>query len=56
MADLVANFGAAADELVRSRPAAAKGRFLRKVAVSSTMGPGVRVDPGSVEDMIKELH
>ena len=53
---LAENFGAAADELVRARPASAKGRFLHKVAVSSTMGPGVRIDPGEVEEMIKELH
>lgn len=52
---LVENFGAAAGELVRGRPPAAKGRFLRKVAVSSTMGPGVRVDPAAVEELVKEL-
>ena len=32
------------------------GRFVRKVAVSSTMGPGVRIDPAAVEDLIKQLH
>jgi large subunit ribosomal protein L1 len=53
---LVANFGAVADEIIRARPAAAKGRFVRKVAVSSTMGPGVRIDPAAVEDLIKQLH
>ena len=53
---LVANFVAVADEIIRARPAAAKGRFVRKVAVSSTMGPGVRIDPASVEDLIKQLH
>lgn len=53
---LVENFGSASDELLRARPAAAKGRFLRKIAVSSTMGPGVRVDPGAVEEMVKELR
>lgn len=54
--ELVDNFGAASDEILRSRPAAAKGRFLRKVAISSTMGPGVRVDPARVEDLVKELR
>lgn len=54
--NLVENFGTAADELIRARPASAKGRFLRKVAVSSTMGPGVKVDPGAVEEMVKELR
>ncbi len=49
------NFSAAAEELIRARPASAKGRFLRKVAVSSTMGPGVRIDPRAVEELVKEL-
>jgi large subunit ribosomal protein L1 len=41
---LEANFRAVIDELQRAKPAAAKGRYLRKITVSSTMGPGVRVD------------
>ena len=53
---LVANFAAASDEIFRARPAAAKGRFVRKVAVSSTMGPGVKVDPAALEDLVKSLH
>jgi large subunit ribosomal protein L1 len=52
---LVDNFGAAAVELLRAKPASSKGRFLRKVSVSSTMGPGIRIDPTSVEDLVKEL-
>ena len=43
-AALAANFLAVVDELQRAKPAAAKGRYFRKVAVSSTMGPGIRVD------------
>jgi large subunit ribosomal protein L1 len=42
---LLANAHAVIDELVRAKPAAAKGRYLRAVTVSSTMGPGIRVDP-----------
>jgi large subunit ribosomal protein L1 len=38
------NFGAFMDQIVRSRPSAAKGVYVRNVSVSSTMGPGVRVD------------
>ncbi|HSF84073.1 MAG TPA: 50S ribosomal protein L1 [Acidimicrobiia bacterium] len=53
---LVENFGSLSDELLRARPASAKGRFIRKVAVSSTMGPGVRIDPSDVETLVKELH
>src|SRR5262249_45758123 len=44
-AALLANFRAALDEIQRAKPAAAKGRYLRSITVSSTMGPGVRVDP-----------
>ena len=43
-AALETNFRAVIDELNRAKPAAAKGRYLRKITVSSTMGPGVRVD------------
>jgi large subunit ribosomal protein L1 len=42
--DLETNFRAVLDELQRAKPASAKGRYLRKITVSSTMGPGVRVD------------
>ena len=41
---LETNFRAVVDELNRAKPASAKGRYLRKITVSSTMGPGVRVD------------
>src|SRR3954467_13197745 len=43
-AALEANFRAVIDELNRAKPAAAKGRYMRKITVSSTMGPGVHVD------------
>jgi large subunit ribosomal protein L1 len=43
-AALEANFRAVLDELNRAKPASAKGRYLRKITVSTTMGPGVRVD------------
>jgi large subunit ribosomal protein L1 len=42
--DLTTNFRAVMDELQRVKPAAAKGRYVKKVTLSSTMGPGVRVD------------
>ncbi len=44
-AALEENFRAVIDELQRAKPASAKGRYLRKITVSSTMGPGVHVDP-----------
>ena len=39
------NFRAVIDELQRAKPAAAKGRYMKKISISSTMGPGVKVDP-----------
>ena len=48
-AALSENFFAVIEELNRARPASAKGRYLKKVTVSSTMGPGVRVDTGGLK-------
>jgi len=47
---LMANLRAAVEEMERLKPASSKGRYLKKVAVSSTMGPGVRIDPSKVLD------
>jgi large subunit ribosomal protein L1 len=52
---LLENMRAASAEIIRARPASAKGRFLNKISVSSTMGPGVRIDPNTVEELVKEL-
>ena len=49
-AGLLANFGAVMDELIRVKPAGAKGRYVKRIAVSSTMGPGVKIDPAKLED------
>lgn len=46
--DLVANFTAVMDEIERARPASTKGRYIKKITLSSTMGPGVKVDPGKL--------
>jgi large subunit ribosomal protein L1 len=46
--DLRANFDALLDAVVRAKPSGAKGKYLRKIAVSSTMGPGIRVDVAEV--------
>jgi large subunit ribosomal protein L1 len=48
--DLAANVRAVLDELNRAKPASAKGRYLQSVTLSSTMGPGVRVDPALAKD------
>lgn len=46
---LMSNFAALVDELHRVKPASSKGRYVKRVSVSSTMGPGVRVDPTQVQ-------
>jgi large subunit ribosomal protein L1 len=46
-ADLLANYTTVLDEVTRAKPAAAKGRYLRAITISTTMGPGVRVDPAA---------
>jgi large subunit ribosomal protein L1 len=47
-ADLRANFDALVDAVVKAKPTGAKGKYLRKIAVSSTMGPGIKVDVAEV--------
>jgi len=51
---LLENYAAVIDELVRARPSAAKGRYLRTVTMASTMGPGVKVDPSRTRDIVGE--
>jgi large subunit ribosomal protein L1 len=52
---LVTNFRAVLDELHRVKPASAKGRYVRAVAMSSTMGPGVDVDPSRLRITDEDL-
>jgi large subunit ribosomal protein L1 len=46
---LQANLQAVMDELYRAKPASAKGRYLRRIGVSSTMGPGIKIDPARLK-------
>src|SRR3954467_163660 len=51
---LVENYAAVLDEVLRAKPSAAKGKYLRKVTVSTTMGPGVQLDPNVVKNLLGE--
>jgi len=51
---LLENYAAVIEELVRAKPSAAKGRYLRTVTLTSTMGPGVKVDPSRTKDILEE--
>jgi large subunit ribosomal protein L1 len=48
---LIDNYAAVLDEVLRAKPSAAKGRYLRKVTVTTTMGPGVPIDPNAVKNL-----
>jgi large subunit ribosomal protein L1 len=48
---LVDNYAAVLEEILRAKPSAAKGKFLRKITVTTTMGPGVPVDPNVVKNI-----
>ncbi len=52
--DIIDNYQAVLEELIRARPAAAKGRYLKSITFSSSMGPGVPVDPSVTRDMLPE--
>ena len=53
---LVENYAALVEEIVRARPAAAKGRYIRGVTLTSTMGPGLKIDPAKVRGIVEELE
>ena len=53
---LVENYAAVMDEIVRARPAAAKGRYIETITVTTTMGPGIHVDPSKTREIVEELE
>jgi large subunit ribosomal protein L1 len=50
---LLANYQALIEELIRAKPSAAKGKYLRSVVMASTMGPGIKVDPTRTRDLVE---
>jgi large subunit ribosomal protein L1 len=53
---LLENYAAVVEEIVRAKPAAAKGRYINSITVATSMGPGVRVDPMRTRDIAAELE
>ena len=45
------NFATLIEEINRAKPASAKGRYIKKLTLSSTMGPGVKIDPGRLDEV-----
>jgi large subunit ribosomal protein L1 len=54
-AALLENYAAALDEVIRLKPAAARGRYLKKITVTTSMGPGIPVDPNQTRNLTEEL-
>ena len=53
---LVENYAAVLDEILRAKPSAAKGRYIRQITLTSTMGPGIHVDPARTRGIVEELE
>jgi large subunit ribosomal protein L1 len=53
---LAENYAAALDEVIRLKPAAAKGRYLKRVTMATSMGPGIPVDPNKTHGVVEELE
>ena len=51
---LLENYAAVIEELIRAKPSASKGRYIRSITMASTMGPGVKVDPTRTRDILEE--
>jgi large subunit ribosomal protein L1 len=51
---LLENYAAVIDELMRAKPSAAKGKYIKSITMASTMGPGVKVDPTRIKDILEE--
>ena len=51
---LVENYAAALDEILRVKPSAAKGRYLKKITFTTTMGPGIPVDPNRTRALLAD--
>jgi large subunit ribosomal protein L1 len=52
---LLENYATLIEEIVRAKPASAKGRYIQQITITTTMGPGVRVDPARVRGILEEL-
>lgn len=52
--DLLENFEALFDEILRQRPASAKGRYVRSITVSTSMGPGIHIDPSRTREALSD--
>jgi large subunit ribosomal protein L1 len=52
---LLENYAALLDEVLRAKPAAAKGRYIKQVTLATTMSPGIKIDPSKTRGLVEEL-
>jgi large subunit ribosomal protein L1 len=53
---LLENYAALVDEIVRAKPAAAKGRYILQITLTTTMGPGIKLDPSRTRGIVEEAE
>jgi len=53
---LLENYAAVTEEIVRAKPSAAKGRYIKGITLTSTMGPGIKIDPTRTREIVLELE
>ena len=53
---LVENYAALVEEIVRAKPASSKGRYIKGITLTSTMGPGLHIDPSRTRGIVEELE
>ena len=53
--DLLENYATVLDEMMRAKPAVAKGRYIRSITLTSSMGPGIKIDPSRTRGVVEEL-
>jgi large subunit ribosomal protein L1 len=53
--DLLENYATVLDEMMRAKPAVAKGRYIRSITLTTSMGPGIKVDPSRTRGVVEEL-
>src|SRR5205823_4164221 len=54
--ELLENYATVLDEILRAKPSAAKGRYIETITLTTTMGPGIRVDPARTRGILEELQ
>jgi large subunit ribosomal protein L1 len=53
---LLENYATVIEEITRARPAAAKGRYIESITLTSTMGPGIHIDPAKTREVAAEIE